>query len=162
GIISILLGLLLPALSSARETSRSAGCLARERQIGMAARMYMDDNDGQMFHHHEGWVLDDGTQVDTLPTTIEGCVGGGMGNSQAEKPWVIFFQPYITHDRQIGFCPSDASNKSRQLSFDLAGYNGGITSTDQQPPPNSEQAIAENNHLTMESYLLNSIFTHKS
>jgi hypothetical protein len=51
------------------------------------------DYDGGLFHHHEGWVLDDGTQVDTLPTSLSGVSGGGMGNSQAEKPWVIFFQP---------------------------------------------------------------------
>lgn len=162
GIISVLLGILLPVLSSARESGRAAACLARERQIGTAARMYMDDNDGQMFHHHEGWVLDDGTQVDELPTTLAGCEGGGMGNSQAEKPWVIFFQPYLTNNRQVGFCPSDASEKSRQLATDLTGYNGGITTTDQDPPPNSEQAIAEDGHLTMESYLLNSVYTHKS
>jgi prepilin-type processing-associated H-X9-DG protein len=33
---------------------------------------------------------------------------------------------------------------------------------DQEPPPNSELAMAEANHLPIESYLLNSIFTHRS
>jgi prepilin-type processing-associated H-X9-DG protein len=42
------------------------------------------------------------------------------------------------------------------------GYNGAITSTSQTPPPNSEQAIAQSEHLTIESYVLDSIFTHKS
>ena len=38
-----------------------------------------------MFHHHEGWVLDDGSQVDELPSDISGVTGGGMGASDAEK-----------------------------------------------------------------------------
>jgi prepilin-type processing-associated H-X9-DG protein len=121
----------------------------------------MDDYDGEMFHHHEGWVLDDGTQVDDLPTTPDGCVGGGIGNSQAEKPWVIFFYPYLK-SRMVAFCPSDGNSQSRTLATDIAGYNGGIESVDDVPPPNSEQAIAEAEHLNIQSYLLNSIFTHKS
>ena len=32
----------------------------------------------------------------------------------------------------------------------------------QTPPPDSEQAIAQAEHLTTESYVLDSIFTHKS
>lgn len=83
--------------------------------MGLAARLYMDDNDGEMFHHHEGWVLDDGTQVDTLPASPADCAGGGLGNSQAEKPWVIFFQPYL-QSRQVAFCPSDRTPRSRVLA----------------------------------------------
>ncbi|HLH54467.1 MAG TPA: prepilin-type cleavage/methylation domain-containing protein, partial [Verrucomicrobiae bacterium] len=106
-------------------------------------------------------VLDDGTQVNTLPTSIGGVTGGGTGNSQAEKPWVIFFYPYL-HNRKAAFCPADRTPRSSVLATDLQAYNGSITSTSQTPPPNSEQAIAQTQHLTIESYLLNSIFTHKS
>ncbi|MGH8244956.1 MAG: H-X9-DG-CTERM domain-containing protein, partial [Gammaproteobacteria bacterium] len=115
----------------------------------------------ELFRHHEGWVLDDGTQVDVLPTTLAGVAGGGSGNSQAEKPWVIFLQPYL-QSRVVAFCPSDRTAPSRFLATDLAGYNGGITDTSQSPPPNSELAIARNEGLNIQSYLLNSIFTHKS
>src|SRR5262245_19717564 len=109
-IIGILTALLLPTLSRAKQKGQQAGCLSNMRQIGLAARLYMDDHDGSLFHHHEGWVLDDGTQVDTLPADIGGVAGGGMGNSQAEKPWVIFFQPYL-RSRNIGFCPSDRATR---------------------------------------------------
>jgi prepilin-type N-terminal cleavage/methylation domain-containing protein/prepilin-type processing-associated H-X9-DG protein len=160
-IIGILAALLLPALSRAKEKGQQAACYSNLRQISLAAHLYMDDYDGGLFHHHEGWVLDDGTQVDTLPPDIGGVSGGGMGNSQAEKPWVIFFQPYL-QSRPVGFCPSDRTSRSRKLATDLNGYNGGITSTSQTPPPDSEQAIAQSDNLTIESYLLNSIFTHKS
>jgi hypothetical protein len=129
--------------------------------VAIAGRLYMDDNNGGMFHHHEGWVLDDGTQTDTLPADAAGCAGGEAGNSQAEKPWVIFFYPYLKN-RNAAFCPADRTPRSRLLATDLNSYNGGITSTSDTPPPNSEQAIAQSERLTIESDLLNSIFTHKS
>jgi prepilin-type N-terminal cleavage/methylation domain-containing protein/prepilin-type processing-associated H-X9-DG protein len=160
-IIAILSSMLLPALSRAKQKGRQAGCFSNLRQIGLAARLYMDDFNGALFHHHEGWVLDDGSQVDTLPTSLSGVAGGGMGNSQAEKPWVIFFQPYL-RGRNVAFCPSDTTPRSHTLATDLQGYNGAITSTSQSPPANSEQALAQAQHLTIESYLLNSVFTHKS
>ncbi len=160
GIIVLLTGMLLPALSGAKGRGRQINCLSNMRQLGVAARLFMDDHDGGLFHHHEGWVLDDGTQVDTLPASLAATRGGGAGNSQAEKPWVIFFQPYLS-SRQAAFCPSDPTPRSQLLATDLAGYNGGITNLSQTPPPNSEQALAAQRSLTMESYLLNSIFTHR-
>jgi prepilin-type N-terminal cleavage/methylation domain-containing protein len=92
-IIAILAALLLPALARAKEKAQQICCFSNLRQVAMAVRLYMDDYNGGLFHHHEGWVLDDGSQVDTLPSKPSGLSGGGMGNSQAEKPWVIFFQP---------------------------------------------------------------------
>ena len=160
-VIGVLAALLLPALAATKEKGRQAVCLSNLRQLAAAARLYMDDNDGGLFHHHEGWVLDDGTQLDDLPPTIGGVAGGGSGNSQAEKPWVILLYPYL-QSRPVAFCPSDRSPRSQFLATDLPGYNGAITATSQTPPPDSELAIARAGHLTIQSYLLNSIFTHKS
>jgi prepilin-type N-terminal cleavage/methylation domain-containing protein/prepilin-type processing-associated H-X9-DG protein len=160
-IIGILSSLLLPALSRAKQKALQAACFSNLRQVAVAARLYMDDYNGGLFHHHEGWVLDDGSQVASLPTTAAGLNGGGMGNSQAEKPWIIFLQPYL-QSRQAGFCPSDRSPRSQKLAHDLNAFNGGITSTSQSPPPDSELALALSQGLSVENYLLNSIFTHKS
>ena len=161
GIIAVMAGLLLPSLSSARRRATGIACISNQRQIGLAAQLYMSDHGGGMFHHHEGWVLDDGSQVDELPADLSGVGGGGMGASDAEKPWVIFLQPYLK-TRQVAFCPADRTPRSRQLSTDLIGFNGGITLSDQSPPADSELAIAEKGGLTLQSYLINSIFTHKS
>ncbi len=160
-VIAVLSALLLPAVARANGKAKQVSCYSNLRQVAVAARLYMADYDGGLFHHHEGWVLDDGSQVDTLPATLAGVTGGGMGNSQAEKPWVIYFQPYL-QNRRVGFCPSDMSPRSQKLALDLKDYNGGISSTSQSPPPDSELAMALANRLSVENYVLNSIFTHKS
>ncbi len=158
-IIALLAAILFPVFGRARENARRSSCQSNLKQMGLATQQYMADFDGQLFHHHEDWVLDDGTQVANLPSSVGGCAGGGSGNSQAEKPWVIFFQPYLK-SRQIFFCPSDPTPHPEKLTTDILSYNGGIASGD--PVAGSEQQIAEDGNLSMESYLLNSIFTHKS
>jgi prepilin-type N-terminal cleavage/methylation domain-containing protein len=160
-VIGILASLLLPALARAKHKGRQAACFSNERQLALAAQLYMNGYNGSLFHHHEGWVLDDGSQVDTLPSSLSGVTGGGSGNSQAEKPWVIFFHPYL-QGRQVAFCPADRTPRSPFLTRDLQNYNGGIATTSQSPPANSELAMAIQNRRTPESYLLNSVFTHRS
>ncbi len=162
-IIAILAAILFPVFAQAREKARQIACLSNEKQIGLAARMYMEDFDGALYHHHEGFVLDDGTQVDTLPSSVSGCAGGGQGNSNAEKPWAIFFQPYIKN-RQLMFCPSDPAPMSQRLATTIQDYNGGITNLGDEcgAAPNGEQCLAETNNWAMWHYVLNSIFTHKS
>ena len=162
-IIAILAAILFPVFAQAKAAAKKTACLSNEKQLGMAATMYMGDNDGALFHHHEQWVLDDGSLREDLPATIDGCVSDGFGNSQAEKPWAIFFYPY-TKNRQLLFCPEDGAPKSKNLTTDILAYNGGVSEAEAEcdVAPNGEQCLAEKGHLGMWSYLLNSIFTHKS
>ena len=162
-IIAILAAILFPVFAQAREKARAASCLSNEKQLALAAHMYMDDFDGALYHHHELYVLDDGSLTPTLPATLAGCAGGGEGNSQAEKPWAIFFQPYIK-SRQLMYCLSDPAPRSQHLATNLIDYNGAATAIGQECTlaPNGEQCLAEKNNWAMWNYLLDSIFTHKS
>ncbi|MBI4024140.1 MAG: prepilin-type N-terminal cleavage/methylation domain-containing protein [Verrucomicrobia bacterium] len=60
-IISILAALLMPALKSARESARAVQCLNNLKQIGTAAFIYADDNDGRNIEcgqpHVSSWVI---------------------------------------------------------------------------------------------------------
>ncbi|MBI4024147.1 MAG: prepilin-type N-terminal cleavage/methylation domain-containing protein [Verrucomicrobia bacterium] len=59
-IISILAALMLPALKNARESAYSAKCIANLKQIGYAAVMYSNDNDGKSLlcgQSHESTVV---------------------------------------------------------------------------------------------------------
>ncbi|MFN7019734.1 MAG: prepilin-type N-terminal cleavage/methylation domain-containing protein [Phycisphaerales bacterium] len=42
-VIALLIGILLPALSGARATSRRVACLSNQRQLGLALQMYVSD-----------------------------------------------------------------------------------------------------------------------
>ncbi|MBR2508416.1 MAG: prepilin-type N-terminal cleavage/methylation domain-containing protein [Lentisphaeria bacterium] len=50
-IIAILAGMLLPALSKARDRAYAADCTSKLKQIAMQQNMYLDDFDGNFQHH---------------------------------------------------------------------------------------------------------------
>ena len=53
-IISILAGLLLPALARSRQAAQRIQCVSSLHQLGLAAQMYLDDNRGEFFRFVSG------------------------------------------------------------------------------------------------------------
>lgn len=53
-IIALLISILLPALSSARDTARSSVCLNNQKQIMLASLMYADQDDDYLPHMEMG------------------------------------------------------------------------------------------------------------
>ncbi len=49
-IIALLVSILLPSLTKAKELAKLTVCATNERSIGASAHMYMSDFDGQIFH----------------------------------------------------------------------------------------------------------------
>ena len=58
GIIALLIGVLLPALSSARKQARTVQCASAMRQFGLASSLYVNDQ--------KGWCVPVKTKVDSV------------------------------------------------------------------------------------------------
>jgi hypothetical protein len=86
-IIAILAGMLLPALSRAKESSRSTACLNNLRQLGIASATYTLDQNGQL-----PWFL---SWLYTKPGDL---TSGGL-------------YPYL-QSKAVYLCPTDKLNLS--------------------------------------------------
>ncbi len=92
-IIAVLAAMLLPALSKAREKSRSISCLSQQKQITGAHHMYTDDSD-------------DFTATAIPPAT-------------ASATWFKGLSPYLNKRLNLWGCPSVGDpNKSLQVLYD--------------------------------------------
>lgn len=87
GIIGILAGLLLPALSRARERGRAVKCLGNAKQIGLAMQLYADDHDWLPPGRIAGY-----TQWDLCVGTY---VGGKDGAFSPEARTALFMCPSV-------------------------------------------------------------------
>jgi prepilin-type N-terminal cleavage/methylation domain-containing protein/prepilin-type processing-associated H-X9-DG protein len=140
-IIGILAAMLLPALGKAREKARAASCVTNMRQITIAIRLYMDDQNGYM------------------PTA-------SYGSGQLEWPKTL--GPYVGHTSNVTasasrvfVCPSAnyPGHQNQSISFSYActgtmlglqGSSAGLTATQPRreievttPDPSATPLIVE-------------------
>jgi prepilin-type N-terminal cleavage/methylation domain-containing protein len=102
-IIAILAGMLLPALSKAKQKGQSAKCLNNLKQIGLGTTMYAEDNN-ETFHHvnnggsvsapnHGKWTRNPRIDIELDP-------------ADGEAYWGIAYKRYMKGPRQLFRCPS--------------------------------------------------------
>ncbi|MDD4539533.1 MAG: DUF1559 domain-containing protein [Lentisphaeria bacterium] len=97
-IIAILAAMLLPALAKAREKARAISCTSNMKQVGLGARMYMDDN--TVITHRTYWIA-------TI-TWPDGVVRSMSANSAADANVVTWRELYYSYigDVKSYNCPS--------------------------------------------------------
>jgi prepilin-type N-terminal cleavage/methylation domain-containing protein/prepilin-type processing-associated H-X9-DG protein len=93
GIIALLISILLPTLSRARQSASDTQCLSRLRQIGVAQTFYLQDNRGQYpltyIAHGDVEALQNRTIVDGSDTQFF-----------YERPWTQRLEEYVGQDRE--------------------------------------------------------------
>jgi prepilin-type processing-associated H-X9-DG protein/prepilin-type N-terminal cleavage/methylation domain-containing protein len=117
GIIALLISILLPALSKARDAASSAKCLANLHQINLAFAMYANDNRGYLPPVSDGTIQ---VYINGVATTVNSrWYGGSIGSVTTG----IFYGPASPLDRywgvaNIGGCPAF----TEQEAFLRPGY----------------------------------------
>ncbi len=94
GIIAVLAGILLPALSRARRQANRTSCRAQLRDVGAAMVMYMTDSKGML------------PAVNTMPSVKP------PANNAPSLPKLL--QPYVKSAVKVFCCPADRITKVTQ------------------------------------------------
>lgn len=87
-IIGILTAMLLPALARAKAKGKAAACAGQLRQIGLALRMYADEDP-------RGW----------LPGSTHGAAH--------TNSWIFTLAPYLGQVDRVRICPADPRGAER-------------------------------------------------
>ena len=98
-IIAILAGLLLPALSQAKEQAKAIQCRNNLRQIGLAATMYAHDFNDTYFNLGDGYVPNDGQWTANPRSSVL------LAPSDPYAYWALGYLTYFAANRNIFHCP---------------------------------------------------------
>ncbi|MEM7754081.1 MAG: prepilin-type N-terminal cleavage/methylation domain-containing protein [Planctomycetota bacterium] len=103
-IIALLLGILLPSLSSARQVAQSAKCLSNTRQLCIAFQGYVNDSDERLPPH--SYADPNLISASGLPNAPRAWCVGDTAGSPEEVFRAGLISPYLDGPSQIGGCPS--------------------------------------------------------
>jgi prepilin-type N-terminal cleavage/methylation domain-containing protein len=105
-IIALLMAILTPVLSVAREQARKGACLSNQHQIMVAAQVYMADNNAKFMFQDAGVAF---AQTHAL-TTASG------------PNWIRSLWPYVAKAKKILRCPSNKWRHQDQGDTENAWY----------------------------------------
>jgi len=130
-IIGILAGLLLPSLARGKASAQRARCVSNLRQLGLAAQMYWDDNNGNCFQYG-------GTSTNGGRLYWFGWLGPGPESQRLFDATPGALYPYL-RGRGVEQCPSfNYYAPQYKLKADGAsygyGYNLYLSVSAGQPP----------------------------
>jgi prepilin-type N-terminal cleavage/methylation domain-containing protein/prepilin-type processing-associated H-X9-DG protein len=143
GIIAVLISILLPALSKARESANKAQCLSNQKEIVAAILMYAGDNRGTLPGPSGPCVIDPYTSNAIPPATTSllyqwGDNANGYGNmAQTQQGFwechmlssVLLVQNYLggIGGRGVWQCPSSVNvYKAPIVGTGVAGFTGKV------------------------------------
>ena len=152
-IIALLIALLLPALSQAKEASRRALCGSNLRQIGLAAHLYAQDNDGVFpfagpAANYPFYTAVDPPVIYGLDPQAKGIVyllpylgGAAVTESEAERKYGSFFCPSGKLQYETDWAGHTIRSSSyiqyagwSYLGLDVPGYYVNSPTTNTDPP----------------------------
>ena len=129
GIIALLISILLPALSRAREAAKTVVCLSNLRSIMQASMMYSSENKGIMLpcgtQVEEWWcnILDEQTDISAKDqTTGKGPQGGSVFACPSGNYDV--FPVSLTGNQQV---PSSRTDDNNSMAYARTSFYTGKT-----------------------------------
>jgi prepilin-type N-terminal cleavage/methylation domain-containing protein/prepilin-type processing-associated H-X9-DG protein len=151
-IIAVLASLLLPALSSAKDSGKRAACLSNLKQIGLAIHMYADEHNGRIpygpaappFSHPAEFYPSTGSPTSLLSLRQNGApVGLGL-----------MLKSELAHSPKVLFCPGSDQPMNADVELEKVGVtqaqgsyyyrHGGVTKLFFTPPVQPEVTRFEN------------------
>jgi len=99
-IIAILASMLLPALTKAKDKAKAAQCASNLHQIGVASRLYADDNRDLYFCQADGYVINGGEWTANPNSTVL------LSTTDDNGYWALGYYHYFGGNRRLFACPS--------------------------------------------------------
>jgi prepilin-type N-terminal cleavage/methylation domain-containing protein/prepilin-type processing-associated H-X9-DG protein len=137
-ILGVLAALLLPALTRSKDSAQRIKCVSNQRQLGLAAQMYWDDNAGSCFRY--SGARTNGGQLYWFGWLEDGAEGGRAFDA---TQGLLF--PYL-RGRGVELCPS-LNYFLGQFKFKATGaaygygYNFYLSAPQSKPPVNAGKII---------------------
>ncbi len=151
-ILSVIISILLPALSAARQAGQTAACLANMHRLGVSTVIYLDKSDGRFFPIRLS-TANGATYVNEFGAAQprwQWFLGFELGAiidppKDSGSPWGDSFSTEMTNDYFV--CPSLAGASRRDIRNGAYGYNYqylGNARTETSPPLYDNFPVSEN------------------